>query len=131
MNSKLVKKVEPPKNKWQKVVFEMVMHPYFETFIMAMILLNMIVMAMRYTGMADWYRTMLEVLNLCFAFIFNLEMLLKLFGLGFWRYFTLSSWNRFDCSIVVGTDLGLLMRLFNFGIDISTTVTIIRTFRIL
>lgn len=131
MNSKLVKKVEPPKNKFQKGVFEMVMHPWFETFIMTMILLNMIVMAMRYTGMADWYRQMLEVLNLCFAFIFNLEMILKLIGLGFVRYFTLSSWNRFDCSIVIGTDLGLLMRLFNFGIDISTTVTIIRTFRIL
>ena len=33
--------------------------------------------------------------------------------------------------IVIGTDIGLVMTFLDFGIDISTTVTVVRAFRIL
>lgn len=47
------------------------------------------------------------------------------------RYFLDSAWNRFDFLIVLGTDLGIIMNIANIGIDISTTATVIRSFRIM
>jgi hypothetical protein len=93
-------------------------------------MLNTIVMAMRYARMSYTYERVLEIFDYIFAAVFNIECILKILGLC-WRYFTLSRWNQFDFFIVVGTDFGLLMNVLNLGIDISTTVTVIRAFRIM
>ena len=39
--------------------------------------------------------------------------------------------NKFDLSIVVGTDVGLVMNIINTGINISTVATVVRAFRIM
>jgi len=79
--------------------------------------------------MSDTYGTVLESINYGFSVIFNLECFLKLIGLG--RYYFDESWNRFDFTIVIGTDIGFLMNFLSFGIDISTAATVIRAFRIM
>jgi hypothetical protein len=38
---------------------------------------------------------------------------------------------RFDFIIVIGTDIGILMKIVNVGFDISTAATVIRGFRIM
>lgn len=72
---------------------------------------------------------MLDQFNFGFSIIFNIEMALKLLGMGM-KYFS-SNWNRFDCLIVIGTDFGLLMKMLNLGFDISTAVTVVRAFRVM
>ena len=71
----------------------------------------------------------MEILNYVFAAVFNIECILKLVAMS-WRYFTFS-WNRFDFFVVVGTNFGILFKFIDIGVDISTTITVIRSFRIL
>ena len=87
-------------------------------------------MACQYARMSDTYADTIEYLNYGFSVIFNIEMIIKIIGLAK-RYFTDSAWNRFDFAIVVGTDIGFILSYANIGIDISTTATVIRSFRIM
>lgn len=64
-----------------------------------------------------------------FAGVFNVEMVLKLIGLGS-QYFY-SGWNVFDCVVVVGTDIGLVLNVTTSGSSISTATTVVRAFRIM
>ena len=52
-------------------------------------------MAMRYARMSDTYAMVIEYINYFFSIIFNVEMVIKMIGLGR-KYFTQSSWNIFD-----------------------------------
>ena len=42
-----------------------------------------------------------------------------------------STWNKFDLAIVVGTAIGITFNFIKIGIDISTTATVVRAFRIM
>lgn len=42
-----------------------------------------------------------------FAFVFNVEMIIKLIGLD--KQYFYSSWNLFDMFIVICTNLGIIM----------------------
>ena len=79
--------------------------------------------------MSVTYENVLEILNYIFAAIFNVECVMKLIGLSV-AYFK-QSWNKFDFFIVVGTNVGILFNFLDLGVDISTTVTVIRAFRIM
>jgi len=62
---------------------------------------------MKYYQMPAAFEENLELANQVFAYIFNLECLMKLIGLGC-SYFD-SSWNKFDFLVVLGTNAGLLV----------------------
>ena len=51
--------------------------------------------------------------------------------IGFSKFYFYSYWNLFDFIVVVGTDVGILFRFANSGIDVATAVTIVRAFRIM
>lgn len=70
-----------------------------------------------------------NLLNNCFSFIFNIEMIFKLIGLGqfyFWIY-----WNLFDMFIVVTTDIGMLMFIYGIEGSYTSTATVFRAFRMM
>jgi voltage-dependent calcium channel L type alpha-1D len=70
-----------------------------------------------------------EILNNIFSLIFNIEMVLKLIGLGyfyFWQY-----WNLFDFFVVVTTDLGVLLDVLGVEGSYSSTATVFRAFRMM
>mmetsp|Transcript_15907 Transcript_15907/g.24552 ORF Transcript_15907/g.24552 Transcript_15907/m.24552 type:complete len:81 (+) Transcript_15907:6344-6586(+) len=56
-------------------------------------------------------------------------MILKLIGLG--EVYFMSSWNTFDMVIVIATDFGLILKIFNLGSSFSSAATVIRGFRIM
>jgi len=64
-----------------------------------------------------------------FSFVFNLEMILKLIGLG--KVYFFSTWNIFDMVIVIATDFGLILKVFELGDSFSSAATVIRGFRIM
>ena len=70
-----------------------------------------------------------EQINYVFALVFNLEMILKLIGLG--KIYFLCAWNKFDMVIVFATDFGLVLALFDLGASFTSTATVIRGFRIM
>ena len=49
----------------------------------------------------------IEYGNFLFAFIFNVETILKIMALGVSYFY--ESWNKFDFIIVIGTDIGILI----------------------
>lgn len=80
-------------------------------FILGVIVLNFAFMAMdfdcdvctRGKGMAfdcAYYKATLEISNIFFAFIFLMEMIIKLLGMGLQKYFT-NKMNMFDAFIVI------------------------------
>lgn len=70
-----------------------------------------------------------EKANTVFAVIFNIEMILKLFALG--KFYFYDRWSLFDMFIVIGTDLGIALRLLNLGGNISSATSVVRGFRIM
>ena len=129
LHKPLMKDVPKAKNATQKYFRLITNSHYFEGFITLCIILNTFAMAVVHLGMSTEFKLMLKVLNYIFAAIFNLEMILKLFALGK-TYFT-EGWNLFDCFIVVGTDIGILMNIFIVGASLSSATSVIRGFRIM
>ena len=66
-------------------------------------------------------------LNYAFTIIFDLEVIIKIIGLGL-RYFS-DSYNIFDFIIAIGSSVGILVELL-IGSQTSQLTNILRTFRI-
>jgi hypothetical protein len=68
------------------------------------------------------------VASYIFAGIFNLECLLKLLALG--KYYFWESHNIFDFSLIIGTNLGIILTLAFPNFSIGPLATLLRAFRI-
>lgn len=101
----------------------------FEYTITGCILMNTFCMGMVHYRQPDELTVALEYLNYVFAFVFNVEMTLKLLAQGK-NYFS-QGWNVFDCFIVIGTNFGILMKLIGTGESMGATTSVIRGFRIM
>ena len=110
--------------------YRLVRSNYFEYIITFFIVLNTAVMALKHHNMGEELVTLSQTANVVFSIVFNVEMALKLIGLGY-EYFQ-SSWNLFDMFIVLMGDLGSILTFLevNSG-GLSTTITVIRGIRIL
>jgi len=86
----------------RKAAFVAAYHPRFESFIIACILLNAVFMASYHEGQSMWYSDTQRAANVFFAWIFLLELTLKMIAL-FPRRFFAESWNRFDFIIVMAS----------------------------
>ena len=101
----------------------------FEHLITGCIVANTVTMALVHHRMSERFDLALSILNYIFAVVFNLELFLKLGAMGS-SYFD-SYWNLFDCFIVVGTDIGITMHIFQLGGNISAATSVVRGFRIM
>lgn len=124
----LQKRILPPTG-WRARYFTLVQSNAFDLVITVFIALNTIVMAMKHDGIAPGLSEAFEYLNYLFAAIFQLEMILKLLGLG--RQYFYSAWNVFDCIVVIGTDVGIVLKFVTSGSSFSTAATVVRAFRIM
>ena len=91
-----------PKFFLRRYVFRLVHHRYFEFFIVFCIFMNIFMMLLQHDGQPDDLTSYTETLGTLFAWIFVLEMLLKIAALLPKKYFK-DPWNRLDFFIVVGS----------------------------
>jgi hypothetical protein len=124
----LQKRIVPPEG-WRARYFTLVQSNAFDLVITVFIALNTIVMAMKHDGIAPGLSEAFEYLNYLFAAIFQIEMILKLIGLG--KQYFYSAWNVFDCIVVIGTDIGIVLKFVTSGSSFSTAATVVRAFRIM
>lgn len=68
-------------------------------------------------------------MNYFFAFVFNVEAVMKLIALGK-KYFK-DYWNLFDLFVVLGTNIGIVISFSLTTVDVSSTASIVRAFRIM
>jgi len=113
---------------WRLPFHTLVTKPKFDHVIMGCIIANTCFMSVRHFGQPYWVEMTLTVVNLIFAVIFTVEMVLKLIGLQ-WRYFD-DGWNMFDFSIVIATDVFIVVR-YTTELDLVSLATVMRTFRVL
>ena len=78
---------------------------------MVVIVLNMIQMGMTYEDDSMVYESGLTYINYIFTSVFVVEMILKWIAFKF-SYFS-SSWNVFDCIVVFGSVLDIVMSNMN------------------
>lgn len=93
---------------------KMVKAPGFYWLVIVLVLLNTLVLTSEHYGQEEWLdhfqskmllivkiqKIFLAAANLFFVILFSLEMLLKMYSLGFTAY-TASQFNRFDCFVVI------------------------------
>lgn len=130
-----VRKLDPPTNPLRRVLFKLVESKPFELGIMAMIMLNVIVMAARVFDASKSHHDALVALNYVFIVIFAVEAVLKLIGLGPREYF-LRNWCRFDftlvvLSIVLMEDLGLVGGGLQQYATLARVLRVARMFRLM
>lgn len=95
LKTDMIKREHLPDSPWRRKIFYLVMNPWFDMLIIFIIVLNTIVVAMEYARMSDTYAQVLIGFSIFFIVLYNIEMTLKLIGLGK-QYFTHDSWNIFD-----------------------------------
>ena len=85
-------------------IFDLVTNQKFDICIMAVILLNMLTMAMEHHDQDETFAEILGYINLSFIIIFTVECVLKLIGLR--HFYFKFPWNIFDFVVVVLSILG-------------------------
>ena len=86
-------------------------------------------MAIKHYRMSTLLVDISEYANYVFAFVFNVEMILKLLGLK--KEYFYYTWNIFDIIIVFTTDLSLLLKILQLDASFSAFATVFRAFRIM
>ena len=124
----LQKKREAPEG-WRRYMFNIQDNAVFDGLITFFIALNTLIMAIKYDGIDPALEKFFEDMNIFFSVVFNIEMFIKLLGLGC-GYFD-QAWNIFDMIVVIATDIGFILTAANVGASFSTAATVIRAFRIM
>ena len=78
----------------------------FDNFIAICVGLNIMVLCSEFYNSPQWYKDILEAANTVFVFIFMIECVIKVIGLGPKMYFAFKS-NMFDFFLVGVSFLGL------------------------
>jgi hypothetical protein len=120
-------KTRYPENRCRQIFFKLAKNKHFDNIILAAIILNTIILAIKWYGQPQIIDDIATNINLVFAVIFTVEAAVKLIAFGS-RYFK-DSWNNFDLVIVIMTIVGLILGSVS-DIKLGSQTTIVRSFRI-
>ncbi|XP_046400026.1 sodium channel protein para-like [Ischnura elegans] len=109
--------------KFQQIVGMVALSPFFELFIMLIIMLNTFFMALDHHDMNRDMEIILRRGNYVFTLIFIIEAILKIIAMSP-KYYFKNSWNRFDFTIVA-------MSLVELGLEGVQGLSVLRSFRLL
>ncbi|XP_035230551.1 voltage-dependent calcium channel type D subunit alpha-1-like isoform X2 [Stegodyphus dumicola] len=118
-----------PKHRIQYKVWWFVTSQYFEYAIFILIMINTLVLAMKYYGQPKEYTFALDIMNMIFTAVFAFEFLLKLIAFKFKNYFG-DAWNVFDFIIVLGSFIDIVYSEVNPGTNIIS-INFFRLFRVM
>ncbi|KAK1896783.1 Voltage-dependent R-type calcium channel subunit alpha-1E [Dissostichus eleginoides] len=101
--------------------------------VLGLVALNTLCVAIVHHNQPLWLSTFLYYAEFLFLALFLTEMFLKMYSLGPRLYFH-SSFNRFDCSVIVGSIFEVLWGFFrpgtSFGISVLRALRLLRIFKI-
>ncbi|XP_026471734.1 muscle calcium channel subunit alpha-1 [Ctenocephalides felis] len=105
----------------------------FYWLIIVLVFLNTCVLATEYYRQPLWLDDFQEVTNVFFVALFTLEMMLKMYSLGFQGYFV-SLFNRFDCFVVIGSIGEMILTntkvMPPLGVSVLRCVRLLRVFKV-
>eukprot|EP00198_Chlamydomonas_reinhardtii_P012109 XP_001701446.1 voltage-gated Ca2+ channel, alpha subunit [Chlamydomonas reinhardtii] len=121
----------PPRQKLRAAVHRVVTHSVFEGFIMAVIVVNVLFMAMVHADMSLQWQDVMSYTNLIFTVIFGLEALLKIVAFGPWNYLR-DSWNAFDFFVVIISVASVILDFSNTkNLSFMPVLRVLRVVRVL
>ncbi|XP_062900562.1 sodium channel, voltage gated, type V-like, alpha b isoform X3 [Mobula hypostoma] len=101
------KPIPRPLNKFQGLIFDLVMKQAFDIIIMILICLNMVTMMVETDDMDPYMERILFIINVIFIAIFTSECALKIIALR--HYFFTIGWNIFDFVVVILSIIGIVL----------------------
>eukprot|EP00198_Chlamydomonas_reinhardtii_P001158 XP_001690493.1 voltage-gated Ca2+ channel, alpha subunit [Chlamydomonas reinhardtii] len=104
-------------------------HNLFNQFFMLLIFLNTIFLSLEYHNQPDSLTQALNVGNLTLTVLFTIEMVLKLFGLGFWDYIR-DGFNIFDALVVTISLLEIVLSSVG-GLNAVRALRVLKALRVL
>ncbi|XP_043254244.1 voltage-dependent calcium channel type A subunit alpha-1 isoform X8 [Colletes gigas] len=106
-------------------IWRIVVSTPFEYFIMILIVLNTLLLMMKFHRQSDAYKNTLKYMNMCFTGMFTVECILKIAAFGVRNFFK-DAWNTFDFITVIGSIVDALV--IEFG-ENFINVGFLRLFR--
>ncbi|XP_054902892.1 voltage-dependent R-type calcium channel subunit alpha-1E [Poeciliopsis prolifica] len=107
-------------------------HTFYWT-VLGLVALNTLCVAIVHHNQPFWLSTFLYYAEFLFLALFLTEMFLKMYSLGPRLYFH-SSFNCFDCSVIIGSIFEVLWGFFrpgtSFGISVLRALRLLRIFKI-
>ncbi|XP_045780149.1 muscle calcium channel subunit alpha-1-like isoform X5 [Maniola jurtina] len=101
--------------------------------IIVLVFLNTLVLATEHHGQHEWLEVFQNYANYLFVVLFTMEMLVKMYALGFQGYFV-SLFNRFDCFVMFCSIVELALTCFGtipqLGISVLRCVRLLRVFKV-
>lgn len=119
----------PERSKFRTFFFKIQDNHYFENFIMIIIVLNTLVLFLKWYEQPKEVDQVAEILNYIFTAIFFTEAIIRIIAISPKLYFS-EGWNIFDFVIVLGSFLSIFVSA-NTSLEIRGAITIMRSFRIL
>ncbi|KAG5668929.1 hypothetical protein PVAND_016838 [Polypedilum vanderplanki] len=105
----------------------------FYWLIILLVFLNTCVLATEYYQQPEWLDHFQEITNRIFVALFTIEMLVKMYSLGFQGYFV-SLFNRFDCFVVIGSIVEMILTntevMPPLGVSVLRCVRLLRVFKV-
>ncbi|XP_061588385.1 voltage-dependent R-type calcium channel subunit alpha-1E-like [Cololabis saira] len=105
----------------------------FYLMVLSLVALNTVCVAIVHHDQPDWLTIFLYYAEFVFLGLFLAEMFLKIYGLGLRLYFH-SSFNCFDCGVIVGSIFEVVWGFFrpgmSFGISVLRALRLLRIFKI-
>ncbi|GMR47448.1 hypothetical protein PMAYCL1PPCAC_17644, partial [Pristionchus mayeri] len=105
----------------------------FYWLVICMVFLNTLVLTTEHHKQPEWLDRFQNAGNLFFVILFTLEMLLKMYSLGFTSY-TRSQFNRFDCFVVISSIvefvLVTLQLMKPLGVSVLRSARLLRIFKV-
>jgi hypothetical protein len=118
-------------------MYNLVTSNQFDIGISAVILANVICMAVEHHDQPQWLTTLLAVFNYIFTIVFLFEAVSKIIAFGFQRYLcssveiVASNWNRFDFFLVITSFVGIYFDNADGDVGVDPTMLrVLRVFRI-
>ncbi|XP_071560299.1 voltage-dependent calcium channel type A subunit alpha-1 isoform X2 [Temnothorax nylanderi] len=106
-------------------IWRIVVSTPFEYFIMILIVLNTLLLMMKFHQQTETYKNTLKYMNMCFTGMFTVECILKIAAFGVKNFFK-DAWNTFDFITVIGSIVDALV--IEFG-ENFINVGFLRLFR--
>ncbi|XP_073994416.1 ca[2+]-channel protein alpha[[1]] subunit D isoform X2 [Rhodnius prolixus] len=105
----------------------------FYWLIIILVFLNTGVLATEHYHQPSWLDQFQEITNMFFVALFTMEMLIKMYSLGFQGYFV-SLFNRFDCFVVIGSIGEMVLTRTDvmppLGVSVLRCVRLLRVFKV-
>ncbi|VDO45409.1 unnamed protein product [Haemonchus placei] len=128
-----IKQFEKTNRRCRRACRRLVKSQTFYWLVILLVLLNTLVLTSEHYGQSEWLDDFQTMANLFFVILFSLEMLLKMYSLGFTTY-TTSQFNRFDCFVVISSIIEfvlLYLRLMKpLGVSVLRSARLLRIFKV-